>query len=166
MRASDCSESELDKAVELATREVQKQRPPCTSVADLASGLPGGDSKDPAKRSKAILAVLRSTRTRSAGAGKRREPLGVAVTFDLTLEGFNGRKVDVRWSLYRGGGPVPRPWLKDHPILKLEGEADRDTASPEFWVPLPEKPGRYSVRIEVFDDKGVKLTREKTKSFR
>jgi hypothetical protein len=163
MRASDCSEHELDKAVDAATGVIQAQRPPCTSLAELAIGLPGGNSKDPVKRSKAILSVLRSTRT---GSGKRREPLGVAVSFDLTLQGFNGRKVEVRWSLYRGDGRVAKPWLKDHPILSLKGEADSDTASPEFWVPLPKKPGRYSVRIEVFDDKGVKLAREKTKSFR
>jgi hypothetical protein len=166
MGASRCSGPELDRALDVATRELQGQRPRCTSLIDLANGLPGGDSKDPEKRTKAILSVLRSTRTRSAGSGKRREPLGVAVTFDLTLEGFKGRKVEVRWSLYRGGGRVATPWLKDHPVLSVKGEADVDRASPEFWVPLPKQRARYFVAIEVFDDKGTKLTRKKTTPFR
>ena len=162
-RLTNCSEKELDRALDEATRGAREQRTPCTSVVDLAEGLPGGDSKDPKKRYQVILSVLRSTRSRP---GRRGRPEGVAVSFDLTLEGFKGRKVEARWSLYNGGRPVSEPWLKDHPVLSVKGESDEDKANPEFWLPLPKQHGRYSVRIEVFDENDTKLTSGSTKPFR
>jgi len=162
-----CSEKELDRALDEATRGARERRIPCTSPVDLAKGLPGGDSKDPKKRFQVILSVLRSTRSRPGRRGGLREPEGVAVSFDLSLEGFKGRKVEARWSLYNGGRPVSKPWLKDHPVLSVKGDApEEDKTSPEFWLPLPKQHGRYSVRIEVFDENDTKLTSGSTKHFR
>jgi hypothetical protein len=88
------------------------------------------------------------------------------VRFDLTLKGFDGRKVEIRWSLYSNGRPVPRPWLKDHPVLTVTGERDEEKVSPEFWVPMPKTRAQYYVRIEVFDEHNTKLTHQKTEPFR
>ena len=51
-------------------------------------------------------------------------------------------------------------------MLVIEGEAETDVASPEFWAPLPRARGPYFLRIEVFDENGEWLTRARTTKFR
>ncbi len=161
---TNCSEDELEAALQAATDDEQRRRPACTSVVDLAQGLAGGDSTSVERRAKAILSVLRSTRKRRTATGARH--VGVGVSFELTLEGFDGHTVEVRWSLYAAGRPVSKAWLRDHPVLEVTGERDKETLAPEFWVPLPKQRARYVVRIEVFDEHDERLAYKKTQSFR
>ena len=144
-------------------RTLEKDVATCEAVATVA----GVRSDDSGERAQAVLAALRQTRTRAAKSGGRLEPVGVSVSFEVTLEGFSGRRVDVSWSLYRarGGGRVPYSWLINHPVLQLTGEAENDTASKEFWVPLPKKRQRFFVRISVLTQNGTKLTFKDTRSF-
>ena len=116
---------------------------------------------------KALLKVLRETRARPV-AGGRTEPLGVTVNFDLTLEGFKGRRTEVRWSLYEAGADarVPRDWLLNRRVLVARADAASDRASGEFWVPLPRQRGPFFVRLSVYDDRGGRLARADSKSFR
>ena len=120
-----------------------------------------------AVEARALLKVLRETRARPV-AGGRTEPLGVTVNFDLTLEGFKGRRAVVRWSLYDAGGDarVPHDWLLNRPALIARADAASDRASGEFWVPLPRQRGPFFVRLSVHDDKGTRLARADSKSFR
>ena len=167
LQVSGCTAGELQAAVDASTQPNQDDRPACTSVVDLAQGLPGGNSRNQVTRAKAINAVVRATRTQAVGSGKPPEPLGVPVSARVTLDGFTGQRVELRWSLYRrGGGVVPKAWLKQHRVLSLTGEASKDTAVPRFWVPLPKRRGPYFVRIEAFNDKNVLLASRDTKPFR
>jgi len=96
---------------------------------------------------------------RMAQTAGRREPLGVTVNYDITLTGFRGRKVVVRWSLFSlsARSPVPRDWLNDEPVRWLQGEATKDSASDSFWIPLPKLRGPFYVRVGVFNDHNVRL---------
>jgi hypothetical protein len=80
--------------------------------------------------------------------------VGVMVTFNISLTGFDDDRTDVRWSLYSAGAGsvVPRAWLRSQLALSLRGTADDDGGSFDFWVPLPRKPGPYFVRLGVYDD--------------
>jgi len=137
----------------------------------------GDDGAEPASRTEAIqsankfLRALRGTRVRrssSASGSVTQEVLGVTVSFDLQLEGLKGRHSYVRWSLYsaRGNRRVPRDWLINRRVLSLQGKANEDRASKEFWVPLPRAKGPFFVRVSAYDDQGSRLTYEDTKPFR
>jgi hypothetical protein len=116
---------------------------------------------------KALLKVLKNTRAVSLPSGAT-EPLGVTLSFDLELEGFKGRSVDVRWSLYDAGARerVPRDWLSNRRALAVRPEAAFDRPSAEFWVPLPKQRGPYFVRLSTYDDQGKRLAYADSKSFR
>jgi hypothetical protein len=90
------------------------------------------------------------------------------VNFDVTLTGFRDRRANVRWSLFdaRGGGPVPPEWLKGQVALWMEGQAQTDSGSGTFWVPLPKSEGPFFVRLGVYDEDGDRLDYEDTQSVR
>jgi len=118
-------------------------------------------------KAKALLKVLDNTRARSLPSGAT-EPLGVTLGFDLELEGFEGERVEVRWSLYDAGAGerVPRDWLSNRRALAMRPEAAFDRPSAEFWVPLPKQRGPYFVRLSTYDDQGKRLAYADSKSFR
>ncbi len=147
---------------------------PLVGVADEDPGCPvptpdaggddgGGGANEREARARALLKVLRGTRTRPSEDG-RLAPMGVTVSFDATLAGFSERRADVRWSLYdaRGAGRVPRDWLLNRRALQLTDES----ASDDFWVPLPKRRGPFFVRIAVYDDDGNRLTFRDSRRFR
>jgi hypothetical protein len=102
-------------------------------------------------------ALLIATRTRPV-SGNRVQPVGVTVNFNVSLTGFKDRTVAVRWSLHHaGGGRVAHEWLRGQPALWLVGEAEKDSAGSDFWVPLPKTTGPFFVRVEVYDEDGVRL---------
>jgi hypothetical protein len=119
-----------------------------------------------AKVTEQVVELLAGTRTLELPSGGV-QPLGVTVNYKISLTGFRGRKVDVRWALHRpGGGQLPQDWLKGQRAALLEGEADKDSASPSFWVPLPATvEGPFFVRLTVTNDAGVPLDREDTEPF-
>ena len=118
-------------------------------------------------KAKALLKVLDNTRARSLPSGAT-EPLGVTLGFDLELEGFEGERVEVRWSLYDAGAGerVPRDWLSNRRALAVRPEAAFDRPSAEFWVPLPKQRGPFFVRLSAYDDQGKRLDSADSKSFR
>ena len=132
--------------------------------SDIEEGA-GGDGA--VANAKALLAVLENTRSRPVSSGGT-EPMGVTLSFDLELEGFSGKKAEVRWSLYDAGARkrVPRDWLVNRRALALRPEAAFDRESSEFWVPLPKRRGPFFVRLTVYDDEGERLTFSDSKSFR
>lgn len=151
--------------------EVADGHTPLVGVADdpcgdIEEGLGGGGASRGATegeaRAQALLKVLRGTRTRPSEDG-RLAPVGVTVSFDAALEGFSGRQADVRWSLYdaRGAGRVPRDWLVNRRAVQLTDES----ASDDFWVPLPKLRGPFFVRIGVYDGRS-RLTFRDSRRFR
>jgi hypothetical protein len=128
------------------------------------AGEPGQVSQ--AKVAEQVAELLAGTRTLELPSGAV-QPLGVTVNYKISLTGFRGRKVDIRWALHRpGGGQLPQDWLKGQRAALLEGEADKDTASPSFWVPLPATvEGPFFLRLTVTNDAGVPLDRADTETF-
>jgi hypothetical protein len=63
----------------------------------------------------------------------------------------------------RAGASVPPDWYENQSVLLLEAEAEEDSGSGEFWVPLPRDMGSYFVRLGVYDEDGDRLDYEDTK---
>ena len=126
-------------------------------------GSPG--NVDPAKVADRLAKLLAASRMQLIAGGK--VPVGVTINYDISLTGFRGRRVTVRWSLYRapGGNPVPASWLKNRPVHWLQGEANKDSASDSFWVPLPKTGGPFYVRVGVYDEDNVRLDFENSRTF-
>lgn len=150
-----------DMAESLESGEDGSQR--CKDLGSVAGQTTGGGSGDVQERANAIAAALHETQT-VAGEDGRLEPLGVTVTVQFTVTGFAGEHADLTWSLRHGGGArLPHEWLRNRSVLELTGEAESDSGSAEFWVPLPKRPrGPYFVRIGMYDDEGTPLTFAKT----
>ena len=107
-----------------------------------------------------ILKLFHDLRTRPP-APEEGQPLGVVVNFNVSLTGFSGSTVDIRWSLFGpGSGNTPGDWATGQTVLEVAAEAEKDTASDEFWVPLPRETGPYSLRIGVYDEDGDRLDYE------
>jgi uncharacterized protein YciW len=112
-----------------------------------------------------LVNVLTGTRTTRLQSG-RTQPVGVTVFYRVSLTGFRGRTVEVRWSLFRPGGALlPHEWLRDQRAALLRGEADKDSASPSFWAPLPALDGPFFIRIVVENENGLTLARRNTPRF-
>ena len=137
-----------------------------TAVLGPTTGDAPGEVDERADAVSATLHEIRSVKVR--GDDERLEPLGVAVTIQVTVTGLEGEEVDVRWSLrHADGRRLPHKWLRNRTVMKLEGEAQSDTGSARFWVPLPKRPsGPYYVHIAMHDHSGTPLTFKKTKKIR
>jgi hypothetical protein len=119
---------------------------------------------DPDEFARRLRKLLATSRTRAAPGGKV-VPVGVTVNYDVSLTGFRGRSVTVRWSLHRpNGATLPYDWLRSEAARRLVGEADKDNASDSFWVPLPRAGAPFFVRLELYDEDGTRLTYADTKS--
>ena len=94
------------------------------------------------------------------------ELLGVTVNYKLTVTGFRGRTVRVRWELRRPrGGELPNQWLNKQPPRSWVGEADTDSVSPNVWIPLPVTKGWFFVRLIAEKEDGTPLVRADTTKF-
>lgn len=116
-----------------------------------------------------LVKIFRGTRTQRAPSGQgKRQPVGVIVNFNASLTGFRGKRADIRWSLYNAkrGIRVPQDWLRNQHALSLEGKADKDNRSREFWVPVPKAKGPYYVRFGVYDADDSRLDYANTPPFR
>jgi hypothetical protein len=123
------------------------------------------EDASPTEMAEELVEILTGTRTVETDPGVR-EPIGVTVGYRLSLTGFDGEDVEVRWELYRRGGPsLPHDWLQDQLADRLRAEAEKDSASSYFWIPLPEEPGPFFVRLSVLDDDGALLDQLDTPSF-
>lgn len=113
-------------------------------------GPDSGDSPEAIQRR--IVSIFRQTRTGEPDQAGKRPLMGVDVNFRISMTGFEGRSAVVHWSLHHvdgAGGAVPEAWF-DRRVLEVEAEADKDMASPEFWVPLPRHEGPFVVRVSVY----------------
>ena len=114
-----------------------------------------------------LTKILTGIRTEPLPSGQT-QPVGMTVNYKITLTGFRGRIAVVRWGLHRRtGGKVPPPWLKSQVASRLKGEAEKDTATPQIWVPLlPKDKGSFFIRLEVFNELGERLDFKDTPDFR
>jgi hypothetical protein len=119
---------------------------------------------------KQFLRVLRETRRRTiTRKGKKfTEPLGVTVSFEAVVEGYNGKRVEVRWSLHRAtsGEPSARAWLVNRKVLDHKLNAPAQLVSTDFWVPLPRRRARSFIRVSLYDEDHQRIAHRDTKRFR
>ncbi len=125
-------------------------------------GLP--TDADPATIATRVATLLAGTRTQ----GREAQPIGVMVDYDVSVTGFRQHRVTVRWSLLEAGAgvQVPRKWLRNQSVRWLKGEAEKDSASGSFWVPLPKIRGPFQVRVSLYDEDNVRLAYADTDTFR
>ena len=103
------------------------------------------------------------------GQRERLEPHGAVVNFNIKLEGYEGRPTELRWSLFNAKNKtrIRKPWLVNRLALRLTPDAPVDRASEAIWVPLPRKvKGPFVARLEVVDDKGVRVAYNESDPFR
>jgi hypothetical protein len=112
-----------------------------------------------------LVKFFKEVRKRQLTSGVA-QPLGVIVNYKLTVKGYRGRVVRVRWQLYReDGGGLPQDWLKRQRPESWEAEADQDSVSPNVWVPLPPSRGPFYVRLIAEREDGVRLASRQTTTF-
>ncbi len=90
------------------------------------------------------------------------ETPGVVVSFDLSIDGFAGEAVSLRYSVLdsQAYSPVYESWLVDQPgwpVSVFIAEAASDKMNSEIWVAEPQASGTYVVRLQLFDPDDVRL---------
>ena len=149
--SSDCGLHSLQRSLQVVDAEGQ---PSAVQPGKVADGL---------------VKILRGTRMQPVHGTGKREPVGVTVNFNALLTGFDGKRVDVRWSLYNSTGRkrVPHAWLRNQTALFLKGKADTHKRSDQFWAPIPKAKGPYFIRVSVYDaDDDTRLDYANTARFR
>jgi len=120
--------------------------------------------------SKRLAEVFKGTRTmrvKEPGKPATRELVGVMVSYTVKLTGLRGNKTRIRWSLLSAGASSVRdPWLVNRQVGVLSGKANSYKVGGRFWVPLPEEPGPFYIRIEATGADGEQLNYSETDHFR
>jgi hypothetical protein len=95
------------------------------------------------------------------------EPVGRLIDLSVTLRGLKHRCVQLRWSLYeaRTGIRAKELWLRDRPALRFVPGGQDESASQQFWVPVPRRGGRFFIRMGLFEPDGTRLTVARTEMF-
>jgi hypothetical protein len=110
---------------------------------------------------------LKQVRTTTAKSKRKRQPLGVVVAVDLELSGLRGRPLTLSWSMWQQGGETRLygDWLNENLAYRIKAASAHDTASIDFWIPLPRTHGPYFVRSRLSSN-GVALASADTDPFR
>jgi hypothetical protein len=88
---------------------------------------------------------------------------GVFVEFDVSITGYKGQPLPLRWSLFDA---VSGAEVSEAKGTTLRAEAPSDRATWHIWAPLPRRRGTFFLLIQLFDPKGVvPLDRAQTESF-
>jgi hypothetical protein len=88
---------------------------------------------------------------------------GVFVEFDVSIVGYKGQPLPLRWSLFDAASGAE---VSEARGTTLRAEAPTDRATWHIWAPLPRRRGRFFLLIQLFDPKGVvPLDRAQTESF-
>jgi hypothetical protein len=89
---------------------------------------------------------------------------GVFVQFNVTIIGYKGKDLPLRWELVDAATGAQ---VRSSKSTFLRAEAQEDQASWHLWDALPRRRGEFYVLVQLFDDEGrVPLDRVKTETFR
>jgi hypothetical protein len=91
---------------------------------------------------------------------------GDVVYVRVAVDGFKGRTVSLRWSLYHAAGGRRVSELSDQSGSHLTLQAPRDRTTQQLWVPDLVRGGTYFVRVELYDDRGTMLDVANSPHFR
>jgi hypothetical protein len=98
-----------------------------------------------AKRQITLLKALRTTRVKGT---RKRQPVGVVVVANMDLSGLRGKSILLSWSMWRQGGGqrLYGDWLNESLAYRMKATSDHDTASVDFWIPLPKSRGPFFIQ--------------------
>lgn len=93
------------------------------------------------------------------------EQVGYVVHVQVQLDGFKGRKCEMRWEVYDSATRERiffADWDDEQTAIYLVAEAASDISSPKFWVPPSPDNKPFFVHVMIFDDKNERLTYDNT----
>jgi hypothetical protein len=79
---------------------------------------------------------------------------GELISVDMRARGLQGQSLNLSWSIFpqNQAHHLSGKWLHSYNAYRLEPTTNDDTGSLEIWVPLPEQPGPYFVRLILTTD--------------
>jgi hypothetical protein len=80
------------------------------------------------------------------------ETKGIFVTFRLSIEGFKGKKLPLRWELINA---TTGDEVGEAASTIFKPLASRDSASWQEWIPLPVTPRTYVIYVRLYDPSGT-----------
>lgn len=80
--------------------------------------------------------------------GDRTDPMGMIVSADYDIQGYENEPLKVTWSL-SGPGVTPE-WTSDRVVQYVTVTREIDHGSVEVWVPDLAAPGEYTVSLAVY----------------
>jgi hypothetical protein len=89
---------------------------------------------------------------------------GALVSFDFRIEGYDGKRLPLRWQLVDDGTGDQVAQSRD---VAISPEASTDQGTWDVWVPIPAGRGRrFYVQLQLYDDRGaVPIGRLRTPTF-
>jgi hypothetical protein len=107
--------------------------------------------KPAAKTTAERVRELKDMRTAKVKGSRKRQLVGVVVSANVEVSGLRGKEVMLSWSMWQTGGDqrVYGAWLNERLAYRLKATTDDDTASLDFWVPLPRTRGPYIIRARL-----------------
>ncbi len=92
--------------------------------------------------------------------------VGKVISFDISVIGFKGKRLPIRWSThFENGEVVPDERLKNQLALELQSDECHDGGRRAIWTPLPAETGTFFVRITLADRHGEELAAVDTPLF-
>ena len=92
--------------------------------------------------------------------------VGNILDFRITVVGYRGKRLPVRWStLTEGGRPLNAPQLTNQLAFEVEPDDCSDSGRRLTWTPLPQRAGSYINEINLIDDNGERLDTRRTAPF-
>jgi hypothetical protein len=111
---------------------------------------------------------LRRTGQPTASYGPSQlEQYGNTLVLHVRVEGFQGARLPVRWSLLRAGSqdPVPGARFNQRDRLRFEPRGPDHAGMGNLWVPLPESEGEFYVRLTLDGPRGKPLDERDSPTF-
>jgi hypothetical protein len=105
--------------------------------------------------------------TRFEKIEQRREQVGAVVHYKFVLNGYQGKLVDVVWTLWSKakGRPPPRTWWRNVIVKQVVPSRANTYVHGKFWAPLPQKPGDYTFKLELYAPDGDEIEQTETPTF-
>jgi hypothetical protein len=107
-----------------------------------------GANGEPLSAGEAVDRIVTTFKQARVTGGQSGEPVGVVVAVDVELMHMRDEAVFVSWSMWQAGGTTRLygEWLNTNLAYRLHATSDHDSASVDFWIPLPQASGPYFIR--------------------
>jgi hypothetical protein len=96
--------------------------------------------------------------------GIPKQLVGTIVEFRVTAQGFRGRRVRTRWSLFDTKRHTQERTAPQADPIQID--ADRDSYADFTWIQNPRRSGLWYATIELYDDHGTLLDTARSRRFR